>query len=142
LPARIQRPSSLAGSSLSSVHLPVLERRLLRSAHPNLLIAGERTATDATLAELGSILRAPVTNWCPGKPLVLASSATGTLVLGDVDRLKPVEQLQLLEWLQLNDRAVQVVATTSVPLLPRVAIGAFLDALYYRLNVVYLDLVA
>jgi DNA-binding NtrC family response regulator len=66
----------------------------------------------------------------------------GTLVLRDVDCLKPVEQVQLLEWLQQNDFALQVVASTSVPLLPRVATGAFLDSLYYRLNVLYLDLAA
>jgi transcriptional regulator of acetoin/glycerol metabolism len=124
------------------VHFPVLERRLLRSSHPNRLLAGDRAATDAALAELGSSLRAPVTTWSPDEPLVLPSTAMGTLVLRDVDCLKPVEQVQLLEWLQQNDFALQVVASTSVPLLPRVATGAFLDSLYYRLNVLYLDLAA
>ena len=35
---------------------------------------------------------------------------------------------------------VQVVSTAKAPLFPLVERGAFLDRLYYQLNIVYLDL--
>ena len=49
---------------------------------------------------------------------------------------------QLLQWLdQINERLhVQVVSTTSEPLFPLVQTGAFLADLYYKLNVVLMDL--
>lgn len=141
---RIERLSVGSDYSRSApARLPVPERRLIRAAHPNLLLAGDHSALAAAIEELRSSFRSPVTLWCPGDAFVLPSTdSPGTLVLSGVDRLKPFEQLWLLEWLQPDAHAVQVVATTSVPLLPLVATGAFLDALYYRLNVVYLDLAA
>jgi transcriptional regulator of acetoin/glycerol metabolism len=43
------------------------------------------------------------------------------------------------EWLASSNRP-QVVSTASAPLLPLVEAGVFNDALYYRLNTVYIDL--
>jgi hypothetical protein len=68
-----------------------------------------------------------------------ASSYVGSMVLRDVDFLTPREQLRLFEWLATSNRT-QVVSTASAPLLPLVEAGVFDDALYYRLNTVYIDL--
>jgi transcriptional regulator of acetoin/glycerol metabolism len=46
----------------------------------------------------------------------------------------------LFEWLDSTSSGTQVVSTASAPLLPLVEAGAFDDALYYRLNTVYVDL--
>jgi hypothetical protein len=68
-----------------------------------------------------------------------ASSPVGSMVLRDVDFLTPTEQRRLFEWLD-STSGTQVVSTASAPLLPLVEAGAFDDALYYRLNTVYVDL--
>jgi transcriptional regulator of acetoin/glycerol metabolism len=51
-------------------------------------------------------------------------------------------QLQLLDWSARTQGRIQIVSMTSVPLIPRVQIGAFLDTLYYRLNTVCVDVTA
>ena len=48
----------------------------------------------------------------------------------------------LSDWLSSGNRRTQVVTTTAEALLPLVASGAFLATLYYRLNVVYVDVTA
>jgi len=48
---------------------------------------------------------------------------------------------KVIQELRLNHRVagrVQVLSVTKVPVFPQVECGAFLDALYYRLNVIYL----
>jgi transcriptional regulator of acetoin/glycerol metabolism len=125
------------------VQLPPEEWRLLQSSHPNLLLAGQTSATSAALDALQTSFRGPVTVWRSGSPLVLPPpDAPGTLVLDNVGDLPPADQLRLIDWLLQDVGAVQVIASTAVPLLPLVERGAFLDALYYRLNVVCLNLVA
>ena len=69
-----------------------------------------------------------------------ASSPVGPVVLRDVDFLTRSEQHRLSEWLDSTTNRIQVVSTASAPLLPLVEAGAFNDALYYRLNTVYVDL--
>jgi DNA-binding NtrC family response regulator len=59
-------------------------------------------------------------------------------VVREVDALDPREQRQLLESLQ-RAAGVQVISVAAQPLYPLVQTGRFTDALYYRLNVVYLD---
>jgi DNA-binding NtrC family response regulator len=66
----------------------------------------------------------------------------GTLVLLDVERLDREQQAQLDRWLERFDERgrVQVVSAGSAPLFSLVETGAFLPDLYYRLNVVRMDL--
>ena len=67
----------------------------------------------------------------------------GTLVLLEVARLNGKQQAQLLQWLDQSDPRpqVQIVSTTSRPLFSLVESGAFLADLYYKLNIVRMDLV-
>jgi transcriptional regulator of acetoin/glycerol metabolism len=51
-------------------------------------------------------------------------------------------QLQLLDWSARTQGRIQIVSMTSVPLIPRVQMGAFLGTLYYRLNTVCVDVTA
>ena len=117
--------------------------QLLGMPRVNVLLIGIDGMVWNVLRTLLPDLREPITSWCPGERLVLPrEERTGTLILHDVGAMAPRDQLQLLGWLQSTARRTQVVSMTSVPLLPRVRCGAFLDALFYRLNIVSVDVTA
>jgi DNA-binding NtrC family response regulator len=64
----------------------------------------------------------------------------GTLILEHVDALDRDQQRALLEWLDDPRHAdTQVISTTPVSLYPSVSRDLFLSELYYRLNVIYLE---
>ena len=114
----------------------------LSGAHPNILLVGDGTATDAALSDLLSTYQSPViVRNCGGLPLVLPSTeSVNTLILHDLAALLPGEQQMLSDWLSRENRRTQVVTTSSEALLPLVTSGAFPATLYYRLNVIYVDL--
>lgn len=106
----------------------------------NLLLKGRVGVIHSLIGELLPDLRDPIARWRAGEQLVLPqSAATATLILQDVDLLTAADQQHLLEWLESAVGRTQVVSTTSAQLLPRVENGTFLESLYYRLNVVCLD---
>jgi transcriptional regulator of aromatic amino acid metabolism len=114
---------------------------VVRGPH-NLLLVAAPSATSEMLVALKSYLRAPLHEYTPnGGPV--PQPPEGTLVLFEVARLNKTQQTQLLHWLdQINERLqVQVVSTSSEPLFPLVQSGAFLADLYYKLNVVLIDLI-
>jgi hypothetical protein len=124
--------------------------RLARAAHVDLLLMGMPRvnllliAPDAVvryvLESLLLNLREPVARWASDQPLDLPPhERINTMVLHDVGRLQPQEQLDLLAWLEQADGRTQVVSTSATPLLPRVQCGVFIDTLYYRLNTVCVD---
>ena len=108
------------------------------TARPNLLFVGDETVTAEMLGTLWPVLQEPV--WMTmGAPLSLPSAPPGTLIVQEATRLAAEDQLRLLRW--LSDHAgVQVITTTPNPLVPLVPRGAFLEALYYLLNEVYIPL--
>ena len=116
----------------------------LSRAHPNILLVGDGMATGAALSDLQSTYQSPViVRNCGGLPLVLPpAESVNTLILHDVAALPPGEQQMLIDWLSRENRRTQVVTTSSEALLPLVMSGAFLATLYYRLNVIYVDLTA
>jgi hypothetical protein len=123
-----------------SAHVPLEELTLLETWHPNVLIAGPAEATVAALDALHAAMRPPIINWYAGSPFAMPPGGPArTLMLHDVAALSATEQQRLHQWLQQHDSAMQVVATTSRPLLPLVEQGQFDAALYYTLNVIYLD---
>jgi DNA-binding NtrC family response regulator len=85
------------------------------------------------------MLPSPIRHWDPASANAWPAGGVGSLIVSDVARLDDAGQRALYEW--LNQRAaerIQVLSVTAVPLWPLVARGAFLDALYYRLNVMHL----
>jgi hypothetical protein len=66
------------------------------------------------------------------------SRPVGTIVVYDVDTLTCDEQRALYYWMAGSGR-IQVVSTASKSLQPMLQAGAFNEGLYYRLNVVMLD---
>jgi hypothetical protein len=123
--------------------LPLAECELLRKRYPNVLISGPTDAMAAALAELEPFFRPSVLSWSLDSPLsVPPATSVRTFILHEVASLSSLDQHRLLAWLQQNSGATQVVATTSLPLLPLVDLGAFDGTLYYTLNVVYLEVAA
>ena len=117
------------------------EWALLRTAHPNVLLVGAEAAVVDVLDGLRPHCRQPVETCEAGSFLALSPSQLGALILRDVGKLTPEGQRRLMEWLDCSDRyRIQVIATNSVALWPRVKDGSFTEALYYRLNMIYVDL--
>lgn len=123
--------------------IPLSEvRALLRTAHANVLLVGYEGAVVDTLDALRPSCRQPVETCEAGSFLALSPpSQTGTLILRDVGNLTQEGQRRLMKWLDDNvhDR-IQVITTNAAALWPQVRDGAFTEALYYRLNVIYIDL--
>jgi hypothetical protein len=113
--------------------------RALNAARPNLLLQGPDAATDAAIGALGPALGTPIHRWRGGMPLPVLTSRPGTLLLRNLVALNAESQTMLLRWLDATHGRVQVVSTTSVPVYPLTRRGVFLASLYYRLNVMCID---
>jgi len=114
--------------------------QLVERHRVNLLVMGTSEVAQRVMADLDDRMHQPVAKWSPGERFVLpAAEQTGTMVLNDVGSLQIQEQIELLEWLASANGRTQVVSTAPTLLLPRVKSGAFIDTLYYRLNMVCLD---
>jgi Sigma-54 interaction domain len=123
---------------------PPLEVSLLcttdqASAPRSLLLEGPEASTDAVLRRLEPYFREPVIWKRRGAPLELPAWEIRALILQDVDGLSPDEQTQLIRWIDANPRTT-IVSTTAHRLFPLVARGHFHVNLYYRINVVLLNL--
>ena len=104
-----------------------------------ILLTGPRSTTDDWIHHLQRRLALPVIEVaCDAGLRTTALDDAGTVVLHDVERLRPADQLRLLQWLEEPQRA-QIISTSSRTLYPLVGAGRFLEDLYYRLNSVYLD---
>lgn len=125
-------------------------RRLLKTAgdalplvsmhRVNVLVSGTDEAVSPVIQALLGSVQPPISSWRPGDPLTLPQPGRhGTLLLYEVGSLLLQEQIRLLEWSAHAAGRIQIISTTSVPLLQRVHAGAFIDTLYYRLNTVYMD---
>jgi hypothetical protein len=95
---------------------------------------------DAALVALKPHVRQPLWTWCAGLSVRLPPEPDGTLVVRNVSRLDRDQQQQLVDWLHVAAGRVQVISTASEPLFALVEHGIFLDVLYYRLNVVRVEL--
>lgn len=118
------------------------EGPLLRAIYPNMLVVGSEAEVVDTLHDLRRNCRQPIATCEAGSFLALpAPSQPGALILRNVENLGQEGQQRLMEWLENNGQErVQVIATSAAALWPQVKEGAFTEALYYRLNVIYIDL--
>jgi hypothetical protein len=111
--------------------------QVLLSARPNTLLEGPYETTDAIVGEAMESLAEPYATWCGAPPARCDRPAT--LLVRSVSALDPDQQQALLAWLDAPGNRTQVISTTADPLYPLVSRGAFLANLYYRLNVLLLD---
>ena len=121
------------------VVLDLMEWDLILGTRANALLHGShRTLSEATKA-LAPYLNVPL-HTASAFRWSLPDVATGTLLLEHVAECSAEQQRAALEWLDGAARQVQVVTTTDRPLFDLVKRGAFLKALYYRLNTIYVTL--
>jgi hypothetical protein len=112
----------------------------MRALHPNVLIHGPQPRIAEVVRGVQNAFRPPVLTWPIDRSLLLADGALpGTLIVEEVASLSDQDQQQLLQSLRRNMGAMQVVATTTMPLQGLVDRGDFDAALYYSLNLIYLD---
>jgi hypothetical protein len=112
---------------------------IVQTARPNVLLIGGDAEVEAGLCLLARIVRQPMV--CSRPPaLTFPAKCDGSLVLREADALDASGQRQLLEWLTNTKPSPQIITTCSTPLFALVQGGAFMAALYYRLNAVTLIL--
>jgi len=114
---------------------------LLGGHQLNALLVGPAIDTEHVLNQLCPRLPGPILRLHPDEPLLLPSTRRiGTVILHDVGDLELDDQRQLFEWLDRTPTRPRVISTTRTPIIGRVASGRFLPALYYRLNLCYVDM--
>ena len=106
----------------------------------NVLLEGPRASTEATLARLMPQLRGIVQWNQPTARLDLPHRGVRTLIVRDVSELQGSEQKSLDRWLAETGRHTQIISTTAQPLFSLVKLGRFDERLYYRLNVLLLQI--
>jgi hypothetical protein len=128
---------AVTAASDTSVDIDIT-RRMLRQGQARVLVVGTERATGAVLRALRDDFDAPVLNLRAGGPLTLPE-APATLLIHDVSALDTFDQDRLHRWLNQNPPGISVIAVSSEPLFPLVQAGAFLTDLFYRLNLIVID---
>jgi hypothetical protein len=113
--------------------------RLIQQRYPNTLLIGPDAATEPVLCLLQPLLRPALFEIGGGRAFELPVEA-GTVILRAVHRLTSDQQHALLRWIDTRLAPFTVVSTAEESLYGRVTSGEFISALYYRLNIVTLDL--
>jgi Sigma-54 interaction domain len=114
---------------------------LARLTNANVLVVGAENEAVAIIASLWPSLATPIAVRHRGEPLQLSAfPPVGTFVIHGVETLTREEQDGLHDRLSAGNGRARVVSTASESLFATVESGAFNDALYYRLNVVTIDL--
>jgi hypothetical protein len=113
-------------------------RRLCATRH-NVLLQGPVGAIDAALAVIAPCLLRPVAWKKAESKFDPGVGAVASLILHEVGSLNKSEQIQLRDWLDNTNARPQIVSTTTHPLFRLVECGTFDATLYYRLNVVLLE---
>ncbi len=120
--------------------------QVARFSRTNLLLIGSPAQTEDVVEALWPT--DATQTWRPGQTLRLPTSDSGvpgdadmqTLILHEIGQLSREDQACLSQWLESQQGRVHVVSTSAAPLHLRVAAGAFVDSLYYRLNTVCVEL--
>jgi len=131
----------LPGGKLDSAPLLAFSFRSTvewRSPRHNVLLEGSEPSTLAVLRLLEPHLPEPVIRKGRGSLLHLPDGDIGALILEEVSDLSSEEQARLMAWIDGRCRT-QIVSTSASPLFARVARGFFDASLYYRLNVIVVE---
>jgi hypothetical protein len=105
----------------------------------NAVLVGSEEAALGVWTAMWPSLQKPI-HWVEAERLILPRTSAGTVILQGADTLSASDQQQLFRWLEGDARATRILTTTRRALFPLVESGTFLEALYYRLNVILLIL--
>lgn len=112
-------------------------RALLRT-RANVLVTGPQEAVTAFAYAARSEMREPIRSVTSSAPLFLDGN---TLILPEIDALDDAGQQRLIRWMdEPRNAATQIISLTSTPLFSLVRTNRFDPDLYYRLNVIYLEI--
>ena len=117
----------------------LLEQLLAREHRPNVLVECGPSAVSSVGNALVRACREPHQRYQLPCAFDLPTATQGTLLLENVEALTPPQQQALHEWMTTGCLGMQVVSITATPLARSVERGDFLEALFYRLNVVLID---
>jgi hypothetical protein len=109
---------------------------LCRAPYPNALVVGGASHTAGFIANLLARGARPVAHWDAEAVGESSLVPHGTLVIWSVEKLNSLQQHQLLNVLDDRRDSLQIISVAGSDLFARVQHGEFLDALYYRFNVV------
>jgi hypothetical protein len=121
----------------SRLPIPAGDWQTLVSTRVHAVVVGQEEAALRVWTAVWPSLEKPI-HWVDADHLLLPRHHAGTLILQGADMLTPAAQQQLFAWLDDDARSTRVLTTTRSPLFPLVQSGAFLPALYYRLNMLLL----
>lgn len=108
-----------------------------------MLLVGSSAATRDVLTQIDPWLIAPVVHvGCRSTMELPNAEPVGTVVLYDVHWLGERAQRQLLEWLDKHRQKTLVISTSACRLTPLIRTNHFLETLYYRLNIFYVEVEA
>ena len=110
----------------------------LRVKRQNVLLEGSCRATNAALSVLPQMSESILCR--PTRTFDLPSAHVPTLILKNVGELGAANQTRLLAWIGGDGSGTQIISTSEDPLFTAVTRGVFVEALYYRLNVMLLRL--
>lgn len=121
---------------------PLDDRGLARRTRTNVMVLGRERVVSDVVVSLWRHLDGPVVVRRDGERLRLSPTAEpiGTIVLHGVDTLTHQEQRALNHWLDAAGGRTRVVSTASPSLLEMVEAERFNPQLYYRLNMLCVDL--
>jgi sigma-54-interacting transcriptional regulator len=129
------------GSDLPTAGLPsTAEWSRICTGRHNVMLEGPLVCIEAVLHLLKPHFGAPVTMKRSGASLEPHTFKGGTVIVHDIAAFTRPDQDRILGWLDDAQTRAQVVCTTIEPLFPLVARGLFDETLYYRLNVILLQL--
>ena len=123
---------------VSSARL-VDEQPLFRQWHPHVLLVGD-DATSARRWRGSTPSSSTNQQWRPAVATNPPRVTSGALIIWGVDALSTDQQHHLLAWMTGPGAKYKIISISERQLFPRVWQKAFLDDLYYRLNMVCLAL--
>jgi hypothetical protein len=133
------RPQPTAGSDDAAPRwrIPDPEWDVLRIGRAHVLLEGEKSRVREIIFYLTPQLPHTATWWQPGAPW---PTAQHTVIIENVDALSMTDQCDLFDHLAHGQPGVQVISTCSTSLYAAVQRGDFLPHLYYRLNMLRIDI--
>lgn len=133
----------IPADAASTPDAALLQRLLTKRHRPNVLVECPAAAARFVLCQLAETGVQPMHHCVLPGALVLPGVRQGTLLIENVTALTAAQQQELYAWLTDGPAdglpQMQVISVATEPLLPAVQQGRFLEALYYRLNIVRMD---
>jgi hypothetical protein len=119
--------------------IPASDWEALVATRANAVVVGHEDAALGVWTAVWPTLQKPI-YWVEADRLSLPRQSAGTLILQGAHALTASAQQQVFDWLDRDAHVTRVLTTTPHALFPLVEGGSFLEALYYRLNMLLLIL--